>query len=45
MNADCADRCGGNGILRKAKESAAGGSVHCCVPFLLRSLLVTQSSG
>src|SRR4029077_17022169 len=25
-NADCAHRCGGNGILRKAKESAAGGS-------------------
>ena len=27
-NPDGADRCGGNGILRKAKESTAGGSIH-----------------
>jgi hypothetical protein len=32
-NADGADRGGGNGILRKTEESAAGGSVHCHLPF------------
>jgi hypothetical protein len=36
-NADRADCCGYNGILREAKESAAGGSVHGRTPFFAQS--------
>jgi hypothetical protein len=39
MNANCADRCNGDGILRKANKVSAGKSAHCPVP-----LLVMQSA-